>query len=318
MKILLVEDDMVSRMITGRVLGKFGHDCVTAKNGQEAWEMLESSGAEVVISDWMMPGMDGLELCRRVRQNPLAPYIYFILLTALGNRENVLAGMQAGVDDYLTKPLDQDELKARLIAAERVMLLHRRLAAQTEELERRNRELFEQAHHDPMTELGNRLKLREETKGLRARVEQNGRPQYIALCSLDQFDKFSTHYGQFAADEALCKVAKALREVQRAGGSAYRYSEEKFCLLLAEPALAAATAALEHLRAAVAALAIGHAWNGATGVVTISAGISALTPGDGATIYDALQRADGALYAARESGGDAVRVDLELTPEAVL
>ena len=99
-----------------------------AEDGNEAWEMFQSSSPDVVISDWMMPGMDGDELCRRVRSDPQAPYAYFILLTSLDDRGHMVAGMEAGADDYLDQALRPEPLATRLIAAERVTALHRRLA----------------------------------------------------------------------------------------------------------------------------------------------------------------------------------------------
>src|SRR5207248_7793924 len=104
--------------------------CLVAEDGDQAWDMFQGSGVQVVISDWMMPGMDGDELCRRVRSDPDAPYVYFILFTSLDDRAHVVRGMEAGADDYLTKPFAEDELATRLIAAERVAELHHRLARQ--------------------------------------------------------------------------------------------------------------------------------------------------------------------------------------------
>ena len=120
-----------------------GHECLAAVDGDTAWEPFQASGADVIISDRLMPGLDGLELCRRVRALPGVPYTYFVFLTALTHKSEILEGMHEGADDYLTKPLDLDELRARLIAAERVTSLHRRLGEQAQALERSNRALFE-------------------------------------------------------------------------------------------------------------------------------------------------------------------------------
>jgi len=130
MKILLADDAAASRYLLQRAVEALGHQCEVAEDGLEAWERFQSSPSEVVISDWMMPGIDGDELCRRIRQDPAAPYTYFIMLTSLEDKQHVLKGMEAGADDYLTKPLDPHDLKMRLIAASRVTMLHRRLLAQ--------------------------------------------------------------------------------------------------------------------------------------------------------------------------------------------
>lgn len=135
MKILLAEDAAASRFLLQRALEELGHECVVAEDGVQAWDLYRSSNPEVVISDWIMPGLDGDELCRRIRADEDHPYTYFVMLTSLEDKEHVLRGMQAGVDDYLTKPLDRNELTARLIAAGRVTALHRRIVEQQQELQ---------------------------------------------------------------------------------------------------------------------------------------------------------------------------------------
>ncbi len=143
MRILIAEDDTVSRTILLRSVQKLGHECLAAEDGEKAWELFRSTPeVDVVISDWMMPGMDGLELCRRIRGEERDGYTYFIFLTALGDKEHVLMGLEAGADDYLSKPLDRDELQIRLIAASRVNSLHRRLNEQEVQLQKLNGELF--------------------------------------------------------------------------------------------------------------------------------------------------------------------------------
>ncbi|MDQ3639591.1 MAG: response regulator, partial [Actinomycetota bacterium] len=141
MKILIAEDDAVSRTILRRAVEKIGHECLAAADGEEAWNLYkETPDIDVIISDWMMPGVDGLELCRRARGDGRGGcYTYFIFLTALGDREHLLQGLEAGADDYLSKPLDRDELGMRLTSALRVTELHRRLAVQNGELEKLNR-----------------------------------------------------------------------------------------------------------------------------------------------------------------------------------
>ena len=128
MKVLIAEDDAVSRTVLNRTVEKFGHECLVAKDGLEAWEMYRNTpDVEVIISDWMMPNMEGLEFCRSVRGLEREGYTFFIFLTALGSREHLLEGMQAGADEYLTKPLDVDQLRVKLIAASRVVSLYQRM-----------------------------------------------------------------------------------------------------------------------------------------------------------------------------------------------
>jgi serine phosphatase RsbU (regulator of sigma subunit) len=135
MRILLAEDSAASRFLLQRALEELGHECILAEDGVQAWERYKDTTPEVVISDWIMPGMDGDELCRRIRADEDNPYTYFVMLTSLEDKEHVLRGMEAGVDDYLAKPLDRTDLHARLIAAGRVTALHRRIVAQQRELQ---------------------------------------------------------------------------------------------------------------------------------------------------------------------------------------
>jgi signal transduction histidine kinase len=128
MRVLIAEDSGILRRALRRAIEGLGHQCHEAADGDEAWLLYQRDGADVVISDWVMPGIEGPELCRLVRTAPGRPYTYFVILTVLEEKHHALAGMRAGADDYLTKPVDLDELQLRLIAAERVAELHRRLA----------------------------------------------------------------------------------------------------------------------------------------------------------------------------------------------
>ncbi|MCC7369311.1 MAG: response regulator [Chloroflexi bacterium] len=135
MRVLIAEDDAVSRRILQRTLERFGHECEVTTNGAEAWQAYQDAPFDVVITDWVMPQLDGVELCSMIRANPGACYTYVILLSVLNDRGHFLKGMQAGADDYLAKPLDPEEMQARLAAAERVTTLHRQLANQNARLE---------------------------------------------------------------------------------------------------------------------------------------------------------------------------------------
>jgi len=121
MNVLVVEDDAVSRRILHRNLSRLGHNVAQACNGVEAWSILESGSARIVVSDWLMPQMSGLDLCRRLRERTDGNYTYFIMLTAREGEENYREAMAAGVDDFLTKPLDREELEIRLRVAERII-----------------------------------------------------------------------------------------------------------------------------------------------------------------------------------------------------
>jgi two-component system, cell cycle response regulator len=135
LRVLIAEDDAVSRVVLKKTVEAFGHECLAAEDGLEAWETYSRRpDVDVIISDWMMPNMDGLEFCKRVRGLERDGYTFFIFLTALGGREHLLEGMQAGADEYLTKPLDGEQLRAKLIAASRVTSLHQHLKRDQDQL----------------------------------------------------------------------------------------------------------------------------------------------------------------------------------------
>jgi two-component system cell cycle response regulator len=307
LKVLIAEDDAISRTILQRAVEKVGHECLVAEDGEKAWELFRSTPeVDVVISDWMMPGLDGTEFCRRIRAVNSGWYTFFIFLTALGDKEHLLEGMRAGADDYLAKPLDREQLQVRLIAASRVNELHRRLNEQNAELERLNEELFEMSRRDPLTGLGNRLRLREDLKTLGARVKRYGDAYCAMLCDIDFFKSYNDAYGHLAGDEVLEKVANAISENLRAGDTAYRYGGEEFLAILPEQNLGSAIVAAERLRRRVEELAIPHEAKRPPGIVTISAGLAALMPGEKKPLADLLKEADAALYDAKEAGRNRV------------
>ena len=121
MKTLLVDDDDLTRRVVASQLLRLGHQCECARDGRDAWRLILRDDYRLVLSDCMMPGMSGLELCRRIRARPSGPYVYFILLTSLGEREDRLLGLEAGADDFLSKPVDTELLAARLAVAQRVL-----------------------------------------------------------------------------------------------------------------------------------------------------------------------------------------------------
>ena len=309
MKVLIAEDDAISRTILKKSVEKFGHECLTAEDGESAWKLFqENTEVDVVISDWMMPGMDGPEFCRRVRGANSDWYTFFIFLTALADKEHLLEGMRAGADDYLAKPLDREQLQVRLIAASRVNSLHRRLSEQKVELENLNLKLFEMARLDPLTGLGNRLRLREDIETLGAQAERYGHAYCAMLCDIDFFKPYNDFYGHLAGDEVLEKVANVISNNLRPGDTAYRYGGEEFLVILPEQSLESATVAAERLRRRVEDLRIPHQAKTPPGIVTISAGLAALPSGEKKLAADLLKEADDALYGAKGAGRNRVMI----------
>jgi len=309
MRILVAEDDAASRLVLEAAVTSLGHDCVVATNGEEAWRLFSTVDVDAVISDRMMPGMDGVELCRRIRASERDTYPYFIFLTAFDKKADVLSGMEAGADDYLVKPLDINDLKMRLFVASRVTSLHRQLSQQSAQLERLNRQLFDQSRTDPLTQLGSRLKLSEDLENIYARADRYGHSCCAVMCDVDFFKTYNDSKGHLAGDEVLQAVSRALMNTARSGDQLYRYGGEEFLILLPEQDLDAGLAAAERYRQAIEELAIPHDSNPPDNVVTISAGVALLSHSEGKSVGAWLNEADAALYRAKQLGRNRVLAD---------
>jgi two-component system chemotaxis response regulator CheY len=256
----------------------------------------------VIISDWMMPGLDGPELCRKVRASTEGAYTYFILLTSLDHHEHVVEGMSAGADDYLTKRFGHEELRARMIAAARVTALHHRLVRQQEELERLNSDLYTSSRTDFLTGVGNRLRQDEELALLIERTRRYGHVFSVALFDVDYFKSYNDTLGHLAGDEVLRDVAQTLLAQRRELDAVYRYGGEEVLVTFPEQELDDAVTAAKRMRSAVEALAIPHP----RGVVTVSAGVATIDVDGADDLASLLKRADAGLYQAKASGRNRV------------
>jgi diguanylate cyclase (GGDEF)-like protein len=288
MKVLIADDEPGTRLLLATTLERLGHACVAAEDGDQAWERFLEEEPAMVVTDWQMPGLDGTEIARRIRERPAAAYTYVVVLTGAADESSARAAMEAGADDVLLKPLDAADLERKLIAADRVTAMHRRLHAD--------------ARHDPLTGIGNRLRLAEDLEAVCGRVERYGHAYFVAIADVDHFKAYNDAHGHPRGDDVLRAVASSLRDTVRTGDTVYRYGGEEFVVLLPEQTLAGAEQAAERLRAAIEALALPHPGGGS---VTVSIGVAGL--GDGTCAPDALfETADQALYAAKEDGRNRV------------
>jgi diguanylate cyclase (GGDEF)-like protein len=295
MRILVVDDEPLSRQVLQAAVEQFGHKWTAAQNGQAAWQCYSQDRPDVLITDLMMPGLDGLELCRRVRADAQAGYTYIILVTVLSDRQDIVRGMDAGADDYLVKPLQVFDLQTRLIAAQRVTDLHA-------ELDRHRAQLAHLARHDPLTGLGNRRSLQQDLEVLHAHSQRYRRRFALAMCDLDRFKAYNDTHGHQAGDQALRLVATTIARELRGGDTVYRYGGEEFLLILPEQTSDTALVAVERVRSAVERLAIPLPAAGPDGKLTLSAGIAAFDPDQTPTTEALLKRADAALYRAKAAG----------------
>lgn len=306
MRILIAEDEAIARKVLARAVETLGHECIVAEDGEQAWSIFQQEHPEVIISDRMMPGIDGLELCRRVRTTA-ETYTYFVLVTGLDEVAQRLEGMRAGADDYLPKPLNKNDLELRLIAAERVTALHRQIREQRASLEHLNEKFYRQGRIDTLTDMPNRLHLQEDLGRLNARVKRYDRCYGIALMDVDHFKQYNDTYGHVAGDEALRLVASVLKRTCRAADSVYRYGGEEFVAAYPDSTLAATVAAAERMRSSLQAQLHPHE-SSELKVLTISIGVTWVDAQQDLQVERVLKTADDALYRAKENGRNRVEV----------
>jgi diguanylate cyclase (GGDEF)-like protein len=310
LRVLVVDDENDCRASLECAVRSLGHSCSTARDGVEAWEKYEADRADVILADWNMPRMDGLDLCHRVRGDDRGrPYTHFIFVTGNDDKAHFIRGMRAGADDYLAKPVDLDELEARLEAARRSVMLHRELRRRNSFLRDDRERAYLEARRDPLTQAFNRLALEEDLADIAARASREGHPYCAALCDVDEFKAYNDHFGHLPGDDVLRRIARAIHGELRRGDAVYRYGGDELLVLLPEPSLAAAALALDRMRRAVERLGIRHAPAAGLPVVTMSVGISTTSAAPGETTDDWVRRADAALYAAKSQGRNCVLVE---------
>jgi diguanylate cyclase (GGDEF)-like protein len=225
-KILIADDDDVSRRVLQATLTKWGYDVVIATNGLEAWQLLrETNAPQLAILDWVMPGMDGVEVCREIRRREEEPYVYMLLLTAKSRKRDIIAGLRAGADDYLAKPFDPQELKARLRTGRRILELQAQLVATRESLRH-------QATHDSLTSLLNRGAILDMLRNELDTNNRRGLPLSIVMADLDHFKQVNDTYGHIVGDAILHEAARRMKASVRAYDSIGRYGGEEFLFIL--------------------------------------------------------------------------------------
>ncbi|HYL34996.1 MAG TPA: diguanylate cyclase [Bryobacteraceae bacterium] len=299
MKILIADDSIVSRHLLEATLQKWGYDVVVACDGIEALELLDAEDAPALaILDWMMPGLTGPEVCRRIRQRSREPYTYILLLTSKSQKEDLIEGMEAGSDDYITKPFDQHELKVRLRAGRRLVDLQAELLAAREALR-------EQATRDSLTHAWNRNSILEIMDRELARISRECTCLGVVMVDLDHFKDVNDHHGHLAGDAVLREAARRLQNSIRPYDSIGRYGGEEFLILLPGCDSASSLKQAERLRKQLAQHEM--SLNEMSLRVTASFGVTTAGPGKDCTAESLIRAADQALYLAKNLGRDRVQ-----------
>jgi two-component system cell cycle response regulator len=302
LQVLVVDDSPVYRKLVEHALEGSPYSLMFAKSGREALGLFAHHLPAFVITDWMMPDLSGLDLCQRLRADVHRGYTYIILLTSIAEKDNVVKGLAAGADDYLTKPFDPGELLARIGVGRRIIDLHRQIDA-------KNKLLEEMAHSDALTGLPNRRAIEEwAARQLRA-AARHGFPYWVVLADLDSFKSINDTYGHVGGDAMLQKFADILKTVIRASDICGRLGGDEFLMVITHVEADAIFETVERFREKLAQQRFELGFEKVS--ITASFGIAGLTGKENIDFTTLLCRADKALYAAKRAGRNLIRTEPE-------
>jgi len=294
-KILIVEDDPVSRRLLEAFLSKWGYEVVVTSDGSEAWEVLQKPEApNLVISDWMMPHIDGVELCRKIREMGRSDYTYFIILTAKGGKEDIVKGLEAGADDYLVKPFDQEEMKCRVKIGGRIIALEQRIR--------------QMASIDFLTGVLNRRAFMERMELEIHRSNREHAPFSLILADIDYFKAINDRYGHLVGDLVLQRFTEQLSKSSRPYDFIGRYGGEEFVVCSPGVDSLQAGSVAERMHKRVEEMKIVPPNSSHSVQITASFGVTSLQLGSNETVDSLTGRADEALYQAKREGRNRVCV----------
>lgn len=298
MRILVVDDDPLTLHMVVYRLRQWGHDVISCTDGDSAWKVLErGSVPNVAIVDWIMPGLNGPELCQKIRGRTDCPYVYIVMLTGRKNLEDLIAGLDAGADDYLTKPFLLEELDARLRAGKRIVDLQNELISARETLRI-------QAMQDPLTQILNHGAIVDTLRREIDRTHREHQPLSLILADLDGFKNVNDSYGHVAGDHVLVEVARRMRLCLRSYDAIGRYGGEEFLMVLPNTEAAQAVRLAERIRVAVSQEPFQV--HDVDLTVTVSQGVTTWTDPCPIASERLIQSADGVLYLVKNSGRNGV------------
>jgi len=300
MRILIAEDDPDFRNLMEEKLATWGYEVAVAENGSAALQILQADDPpRLALLDWMMPGLEGVEVCRVVREKKDEPYTYIILLTAQQSEEDLVTGMEAGADDYITKPFKLNELRLRLRAGRRIVELQNELLAA--------RDTFRtKASHDSLTGLWNHAEILEILAHELSRAEREEKYVAVIMADIDFFKKINDSHGHLAGDVVLRSTAVKMHSLMRSYDFIGRYGGEEFLVILPDCNLEYAAAFAERLRISVSSDSIDTPEGRIP--VTLSFGVAVSSKDRLKDAYSIVNAADKALYQAKENGRNRVEV----------
>jgi diguanylate cyclase (GGDEF)-like protein len=298
LKILVAEDDPIARCLVEQALTGDGYQPVYAEDGESAWDLLRKEDCpKMAILDWMMPRMDGLEVCRRLRELKNRPYVYVVLLTSMNQIDDIVAGLEAGADDYLTKPFQPRELLARLRTGRRILDLQEQLTAARRTVEY-------EATHDHLTGVWSRSAIIEFLKRELSRGRREGKPVGVAMADIDHFKQVNDAFGHLVGDAVLREAAERFRSALRVYDTIGRYGGEEFMVVMPGCDLPSAQKVSERLRQALCETRLTTFEGGLR--LTISIGVTSTEDLRHIDVEPVIKTADDALYEAKRAGRNCV------------
>ena len=296
MKVLIAEDDMTSRMILGSVIKKWGFLPVITCDGKEAWDAMQSKDApKIAILDWQMPKLNGIEVCQKIRKHNTSDPPYLIVLTSKDEKKDIVKALEAGANDFISKPYDNEELLARINVGKRMVELQSALSDAF-------RALKHESMHDALTSIYNRRAIMELLKKEIARAKREKTNLYIGMCDIDHFKRVNDTYGHQVGDEVLIAFTRLIMDQLRLYDHIGRYGGEEFLILAPGPKGLEQTDMFERICRHVGNNEITTEKENIS--ITVSIGVTRYTGVESPDIL--LAAADTALYHAKKTGRDRV------------
>lgn len=300
LRVLVVDDSPVSRKLLEHALSSEPYTLLFAKSGEEALRLFSKHKPEVVITGWILPDLSGPELCQRIRTDVHSSYTYIILVTGIAEKDSVVEGLSAGADDYITKPFDSSELRARMGVGRRIIGLH-------QEIDAKNKLLMQMAHTDPLTGLPNRRAIEAWAERQLRGAARHGFALWAVHADLDCFKKINDSYGHEAGDLVLKKFAEILKNNTRASDISGRTGGDEFLLVKTHVDGKNIQLAVNRFRERLASEKF--LFGSETVSVTASFGISGFQGKEPPNFSMLVRRADQALYCAKRAGGNQVKIE---------